>query len=78
MWKRFACYFWGRHGYSVYGERGKLFLRCPHCGQRSRGWHLDEVPIKYTPVRPSTAIRTGAAKPRDSTSQSQTGALPST
>ena len=67
MWKRFSCYFLGYHSYGIYGERGRLFLRCPHCGQRTKGWHLDEVPIPIrhtTPVRSFTAIRAGAVKPR--------------
>lgn len=40
MWKRFACYLSGRHEYGVRCESGMIYLRCPHCGQRSNGWAI--------------------------------------
>jgi hypothetical protein len=62
MWKRFACYLSGRHEYGVRCESGMIYLRCPHCGQRSAGWAIpgkqSDLPLA---ARSSDAMRSHPA-----------------
>ena len=67
MWKRFACYLSGRHEYGVWCDSGMIYLRCPHCGQRSNGWAIHGKPSELrslVPVPPSAdAMRSQQAPP---------------
>jgi len=44
MWTNFRRYFCLHHDYAIRAEPGTIFLRCRHCGHRTRGWTLDTRP----------------------------------
>lgn len=60
MWNLFNCYMSGRHDYGMWCEKGAIFLRCVHCGNRSSGWAIDPKPLKATP-RATAATSTSVA-----------------
>ena len=51
-----SCYLAGRHAYGVGRAPGTVFLRCVHCGHRSRGWE-----VARSKERPSAT--SGARRP---------------
>jgi len=40
----FYCYLSGHHDFGVRCEPGEIYLRCIHCGRRSPGWALKQLP----------------------------------
>lgn len=59
MWSWIACYLSGSHAYRIRCDAGAMFLFCPSCGRRSRGWTvsrpspLTEGDLPQTPARRS-------------------------
>ena len=43
----FKCRLFGHHDYEMRRAPGSVFLECRHCGRRSKGWNLDQRPVKH-------------------------------
>ena len=60
MWNWINCYLSGRHDYGRWCERGTIYLRCIHCGRRSCGWHVGDMPPAASRTAHARAITADA------------------
>ena len=59
MWDWLNCHLFGRHETGIWCDEGTIYLRCLHCGKRSRGWEVTHA--SAAPLQPLRAAPTHSA-----------------